>query len=516
MLKPFAVALNLHDHNTYDGKFHNQVERYTRFKHNLPYHAEAYNHQSDILNPGDYRLNDEFIKKYFNDTTDIFNNYSLVNKGDILAFTYTYGGIRNSKEHLLQTVLKGHEEIFNFEPKKLWDYYYKDNIYYIDHHQSHATYAFFKSRYTHSDILAIDGIGSKYRCVFFDKHFNMTDLSDELPIGWLWNHMSNLTGFGTLGASKLMGKVGYGKYSEYYYQIFETILDGPITEKKQKHFEHIKLDNIDDLAFTLQKFTIDKIKQYVYPLKTCNNLCVSGGVAYNGYMNEEFLNHYENVFVPPAVGDEGQSIGTYQHCLYTINGSIHRSGTFSGTKYDYKGTEKVDYREVAQAIADGKIVGWFQGKSESGNRALGNRSILADPRNPDIKNIINGTIKMREDFRPFAPAVLEEHYQEYFDTRCPSPYMSRICKVKPDKIDKIPGVTHIDGTARIQTVTGDIYDRKFYNIINEFYKITGIPMLLNTSFNCQEPIVETPENAIRTFKKTDLDLLVIDDWIIRK
>jgi carbamoyltransferase len=344
----------------------------------------------------------------------------------------------------------------------------------------------------------------------------MTDLSDELPIGWLWNHMSNLTGFGTLGASKLMGKVGYGKYSEYYYQIFETILDGPITEKKQKHFEHIKLDNIDDLAFTLQKFTIDKIKQYVYPLKTCNNLCVSGGVAYNGYMNEEFLNHYENVFVPPAVGDEGQSIGTYQHCLYTINGSIHRSGTFSGTKYDYKGTEKVDYREVAQAIADGKIVGWFQGKSESGNRALGNRSILADPRNPDIKNIINGTIKMREDFRPFAPAVLEEHYQEYFDTRCPSPYMSRICKVKPDKIDKIPGVTHIDGTARIQTVTGDIYDRKFYNIINEFYKITGIPMLLNTSFNCQEPIVETPENAIRTFKKTDLDLLVIDDWIIRK
>jgi len=191
---------------------------------------------------------------------------------------------------------------------------------------------------------------------------------------------------------------------------------------------------------------------------------------------------------------------------------IHRSRTFSGTKYDYKGTEKVDYREVAQAIADGKIVGWFQGKSESGNRALGNRSILADPRNPDIKNIINGTIKMREDFRPFAPAVLEEHYQEYFDTRLPSPYMSRICKVKSDKV---PGITHIDGTARIQTVKDD-FNRKFYNIINEFYKITGIPMLLNTSFNCQEPIVETPEHAIRTFKKTDLDLLVINDWIIRK
>jgi len=522
MLKPFAVALNLHDHNTYDGSYHNQRERITRFKHNLPYHAEAYAHQSDILNPEDYRLNDEFIKIFFNDTNDIMNIYSLVNKGDVLAFTYTYGGIRKSKEHLLQTVLKGHEEIFNFEPKKLWDYYYKGNIYYIDHHQSHATYAFLNSGYKYSDILAIDGIGSKYRTVFFDKDENLIDLSDKLPIGWLWNHMSNLTGFGTLGASKLMGKVGYGKYSEYYYQIFETIFDGPITEKKQKHFEHIKLDNIDDLAFTLQKFTIDKIKKYVYPLKSCDNLCIAGGVAYNGYMNEEFLNHYENVFVPPAVGDEGQAIGTYQHCSYTQDilrwadythhHKIHKSETFAGKEYEYEGDEKVDYKEVAQAIADGKIVGWFQGKSESGNRALGNRSILADPRNPNIKNIINGTIKMREDFRPFAPAVLEEHYQEYFDTRLPSPYMSRICKVKSDKV---PGITHIDGTARIQTVNKE-FNEKFYNIINEFYKITGIPMLLNTSFNCREPIVETPQHAIRTFKRTDLDLLVINDWIIRK
>ena len=533
---PFAVALNLHDHNTYDGISHDQRERHTRFKHNLPYHAEAYAHQSDILNPGDYRLNDEFIKEFFNDPTDMFNVYSIANKGDILAFTYTYGGIRKSKDHLLQTILKGHEEIFNFEPKKLFDYYLGSTtglgnfskfdefggwgIYYIDHHQSHAAYAFLNSGYKQSDILAIDGIGSKYRTVFFDKDQNLIDLSDKLPIGWLWNHMSNLTGFGTLGASKLMGKVGYGRYDDYYYQIFETIFNGSITEKKQKHFKYISLNNgegkdkgLADLAFTLQKFTIDKIKQYVYPLKTCDNLCIAGGVAYNGYMNEEFLNHYENVFVPPAVGDEGQAIGTYQHCVYTQNkNKIHKSETFAGKEYEYEGDEKVDYKEVAQAIADGKIVGWFQGKSESGNRALGNRSILADPRNPNIKNIINGTIKMREDFRPFAPAVLEEHYQEYFDTRLPSPYMSRICKVKSDKV---PGITHIDGTARIQTVNKEFND-KFYHIIDEFYKITGVPMLLNTSFNCQEPIVETPQHAIRTFKRTDLDLLVINDWIIRK
>jgi carbamoyltransferase len=409
-------------------------------------------------------------------------------------------------------MLKGHDDILNFEPKKLWDYYLKDNIYYIDHHQSHAAYAFINSDFKQSDILAIDGIGSRYRCLFFDKDHNIIDLSDKLPIGWLWNHMSNLTGFGTLGASKLMGKVGYGQHSDYYYNVFETIFDGPITEKKQNKFKFIDLNNINDLAFTLQEFTIDKIKEVVYPLKSCDNLCIAGGVAYNGYMNEEFTKHYKNVFVPPAVGDEGQAIGVYQHADYTQNWNEHRSKTFAGREYDFEGNEKVNYTEIAQAIADGAIVGWFQGKSESGNRALGNRSILADPRNPNIKDIINSTIKMREDFRPFAPAVLEEHYKEYFDTRLPSPYMSRICAVKTDKV---PGVTHVDNTARIQTVNKQ-FNEKFYNIINEFYKITGIPMLLNTSFNCQEPIVETPEQAIRTFNRTKLSLLVINDYVVRK
>jgi len=489
----FSVALNLHDHNTYDGMLHNQRERHTRFKHNLPYHAEAYAHQSDILNPADYRLNNEFVKQYWKKTNDV------------LAFTYTYGGVRMCRDMLPQ-------DVFNYEPKKLWDHYYKDGIYFIDHHQSHATYAFINSGFEQSDILAIDGIGSKYRCVFFDKDKNLIDLSDKLPIGWLWNHMSNLTGFGTLGASKLMGKVGYGKFSQYYYNVFEIILDGPITEKKQKHFKRIDLSNIDDLAYTLQKITLDRLKEHVYPLKSCDNLCIAGGVAYNGYMNEEFTKHYSNVFVPPAVGDEGQAIGTYQHADYILNNNVHKSETFAGKQYEYNEGEEVNYKEVAQAIADGKIVGWFQGKSESGNRALGNRSILADPRNPNIKDIINHTIKMREDFRPFAPAVLEEHYKEYFDTRLPSPYMSRICKVKSDKV---PGITHVDGTARIQTVNKN-FNEKFYNIINEFYKITGIPMLLNTSFNCQEPIVETPEQAIRTFKRTELNMLIINDKILKK
>ena len=495
MNKIFAVALNLHDHNTYDGVYHNQRERHTRFKHNLPYHVDAYAHQSDILNTGDYRLNNEFVKEYWKKTDDI------------LAFTWTQGGIRMMRDQIDKVFLE-------FKPKKLFDFMMMDNIYYCDHHQSHATYALINSGYEKSDILAIDGIGAMYRCIFVDKDENIIDLSKELPIGWLWNTMSKLTGFGSLGASKLMGLVGYGSFSQYYYDVFETIVSGDIREKNYDVHKLINIEKygLEPLAYTLQQFTLDKIKEHVYPLKSCDNLCIAGGVAYNGYMNEEFTKHYKNVFVPPAVGDEGQAIGVYQHANINVNNYIHKSETFAGKEYEYKGEEKADYKEIAQAIADGKIVGWFQGKSESGNRALGNRSILADPRNPRIKSIINDTIKMREDFRPFAPAVLEEHYSKYFDTNSPSPYMSRICKVKTTRV---PGVTHVDETARIQTVNKE-FNEKFYNIINEFYKITGIPMLLNTSFNCQEPIVETPEHALRTFKKTALDLLVINDWIIRK
>ena len=486
MTRIFAVTLNLHDHNTYDGVWHNQRERFTRFKHNLPYHAGK-------LNTNDYRLNNEYVKEYFKKRD-----------GETLAFSMTSGGIRMCKDILPK-------EVLDYKPKKLWDYCMADDMYFIDHHQSHATYAFVNSGFDKSDILAIDGIGYKFRCIFVDKDENIKDLSKELPLGWIWNQLSKVTGFGSLGASKLMGLVGYGKFNQYYYDVFETMIEGEIKEKNYKVHNLINLEyGREDLAFTLQKFTIDKIKEHIYPLKTCDNLCIAGGVAYNGYMNEEFTKHYKNVFVPPAVGDEGQAIGVYQHADCVMNNNLHKSETFAGKEYEFVGDEKLtSYKPIAQAIADGKIVGWFQGKSESGNRALGNRSILADPRNPDIKDIINHTIKFREDFRPFAPVVLEEHYKEYFDTRLPSPYMSRICKVKSDKI---PGVTHIDNTARIQTVNKE-QNNKLYELIREFYVITGIPMLLNTSFNRHEPIVETPIQAFRTFERTKLDILVINDWI---
>ena len=503
-MKIFSAALNIHDHNTYDGVFHNQIERHNRIKHNLNY---EWSHD-----PGP-------SKKFFNE--HVLEQFLKRNEDHLFAFT-----VSNLGQEFVSDLLDKYfpsKDFLQFKPKSLWEPYHNEYIYYIDHHQSHATYAFLNSGFPESDILAIDGRGWQFSCIFIDKQGNIKDLSKKIPIGGLWNRLAQDIGFKYLDAGKVMGLAGYGKYNYQTHAMIETYLMNPNHRLPEFAPQVLENNKREDIAFTLQYVTIELIKKYVYPLKTCDNLCVAGGVAYNGYMNEELTKHYENVFVPPAVGDEGQALGTYMHADYYLNGTIHKTNVFSGKTHDIdsniftgmnfeKWPEDKLLNTIAKEIANGKIVGWYQGKSESGNRALGNRSILADPRNPNIKDIINSKIKKREDFRPFAPSVLEEHYQEYFDTNQPSPYMSRIM---PVKLDTVPGITHVDGTARIQTVNRE-FNKKYYDLINCFYKHTGIPMLLNTSFNCQEPIVESPEDALTTFKNTGLDILVIDDFIVRK
>ena len=496
-MKIFSAAFGPHDHNTYDGIWHNQRERYTRRKHNIPWHYDAYPHHTTA---------DKMNRKDDSSGIEFYDEYWKPDDHEVYAFTTTIGGVKQMSK------LKVLEEDIDWEPQNLWDYkMLQDNIYYIDHHQSHATYAYLSSGYKEADILAIDGRGWKYNTLFFDKHGNPHNL--KCDIGEIWDWFSKELGFGTLGASKVMGLAAYGKYDLKLH----TLLDEYWSGRRDDDFwdelwSHLQQTTQRHAAYTLQKATEERVLDIVLDMQTSDNLCIAGGVAYNGYLNELFTHHWDNVYVPPAPGDEGQSIGTYMHADYTLNKNIHIPSVYAGKEYEYVGEEKADYTEVAQAIADGKIVGWFQGKSESGHRALGNRSILADPRNSAIKDIINSTIKNREDFRPFAPSVLEEHYQDYFDTTQPSPYMSRIVKVKSNKI---PGVTHVDNTSRIQTVNRE-QNEKYYDLINEFYKITGIPMVLNTSFNCQEPIVETPEEAINTFNNTQMDLLVINDYIMRK
>ena len=519
-MKIFSASFSRHDHNTYDGEWHNQRERYTRRKHNIPWHYDAYPLSDTAMkaNPDDNSAGVKFYEKYWNPKDH-----------EIYAFTVTGGGVNQIPN------LKVLKNDMNWYPKKLWDYKIIDNnLYYIDHQQSHAAYAYLLSEYKQSDILAIDGRGYKYNCIFIDKDENITDLSEEMNIGILWNFVAKELGFGNLGASKVMGLAAYGSYREDIHMILDKYWDGvmslsttgprKINDEFIFYFKTIQDTQVlqqkikqsgwkCDVARTLQFATEEKIRDRVYPLKTCDNICVAGGVAYNGYINEMLYENWSSVYVPPAPGDEGQAIGTYMHANYVLNKEIHKPSVYAGKEYSYEEGKEVNLREVAQAIADGKIVGWFQGKSESGHRALGNRSILADPRNPNIKDIINTEIKMREDFRPFAPSVLEDYYEQWFDTPEPSPYMSRIVKVK--KPEQVPGITHVDGTSRIQTVN-EKQNKKYYDLINEFYKITGVPMLLNTSFNCREPIVETPREAINTFNNTELDMVVINGRYLSK
>lgn len=500
-MKIFSIAVNIHDHNWYDGNLHYQAERYTRRKHNLNKH-----------NSHDPTYSREFFQEFF------IPNYK---KDHVFAFTVSNLGQEFVRDLLEKTI--GNLDFLNFKPKHLWDYYQTTDYYYIDHHQSHAAYAFLSSEFKESDILAIDGRGWQFNCIFVDKYGTIHDLSDKLSIGGLWNRLAQDLELGYLGAGKVMGLAGYGKFNDEVKSMIDQYMLNPNHKLPAESKNILSRVAKEDVAFTLQKYTTDLIKEFVFPLKTCENLCIAGGVAYNGYMNEMFTTYYKNVHVPPAAGDEGQSLGAYMHANYILNKNIHIPKVYAGSEYKVEDSIFKDlnyeqksmaeiYVEVAEAIANGAIVGWFQGRSESGNRALGNRSILADPRNPKIKDIINSKIKLREDFRPFAPSVLDEYYHEYFDTKHNSPYMSRIMNVITDTI---PGVTHIDGTARIQTVTHK-FNERYYNLISAFYILTGIPMLLNTSFNCQEPIVETPMDAVATFKKCGLDILVIDNYIVRK
>jgi carbamoyltransferase len=274
-----------------------------------------------------------------------------------------------------------------------------------------------------------------------------------------------------------------------------------------------------------------------------NQLCMAGGVAFNCVVNGKIFEHtpFEKVYIQPAAGDAGLAIGAAYylwHQLLNKPRDFVMEHAYWGPAYnelDVSYELGVESRElnrqrcrvtrigdkdelcqkIAQEIAAGKVVGWFQGRMEWGPRALGNRSILADPRRREMQDMLNAKIKYRESFRPFAPAILEEDTVDYFEDARPSNFMLFAYKVKEAKKQLIPAVVHIDGTARIQTVSKKT-NPLFWKLIIEFKKITGIPLILNTSFNENEPIICKPQEAIDCFLRTQIDVLVVGDYILRK
>lgn len=299
-----------------------------------------------------------------------------------------------------------------------------------------------------------------------------------------------------------------------------------------------------NLAFAVQELTEDVmvyLADWLHEKTGSRNLCISGGVALNCVANYKVLRRskFDHIFVHPNAGDNGLAVGQALHVYNQRQGHPRRyvATTDSlGRSYSeadvlhaieaYRDEEGIElrafddltpmYDEMARAIADGKITSWFQGRSEFGPRALGNRSIIADPRRADMKDILNSRVKFRESFRPFTPSVLAERSSEFFELEDDSPFMLLAAYVKPGMGTIVPAITHVDNTARVQTVTRDVNDR-YYDLIAAFDRITGVPMILDTSFNIAgEPIVETPADAIRCFLSTDIDILCIDRYLLTK
>jgi len=322
--------------------------------------------------------------------------------------------------------------------------------------------------------------------------------------------------------------------SKMFSKKLEEIL-GPAREKDkplEKHHEDIAASiqaRYEEVFFYL----LGKLAQ-----KTgSENLCLVGGCAQNSLANGKIYanSSFENVYIPPAGHDAGIAIGAAFHVWNQILGNERKfvmSSPFWGPEYDeeyikskivnlkndrelrVERLEKSDLiQKTARLIADGNIVGWFQGRTEWGPRALGNRSILANPCRKDMKEILNLKIKKREPFRPFAPSVLEEVVGEYFQETHPVPFMEKVYMIKPEKRDVIPAITHADGTGRLQTVSKES-NPLYYKLIKAFGDITGVPIVLNTSFNENEPIVNRPEEAVDCFLRTKMDVLVLGNYII--
>ncbi len=293
-----------------------------------------------------------------------------------------------------------------------------------------------------------------------------------------------------------------------------------------------------DIAASVQKVTetvIFHILNHLHKKTGLKNLAIAGGVAQNSVANGKiYLNTpFENVYIPPAATDAGTAVGSalwlYHRILekprrftmLTANwgqrfteDQIRKAIENAGLQYQKLDDDRL-FDVIVESLVGGGVVGWFYDRSELGPRALGYRSILADPRKAETRDILNLKIKRREPFRPFAPSVMEEFVDEYFEQNHPVPFMEKVFKIREEKRKLIPAVTHVDGTGRLQTVSKETNPR-YYNLIRKFYERTGIPMLLNTSFNENEPIVNTPQEAIDTFLRTKMDILVLENFLIKR
>ncbi len=441
-------------------------------------------------------------------------------------------------------------------------------FHFLEHHQTHAASTFFVSPFESAAILTWDGTGEDTTTLFTHGTGNKIKVLKRIKLphslGQFYSAVTNYIGFDMFAGDewKVMGLAAYGtpKYYDFFaekvlvkngngdfhfnikvldhhlakhYQFPDAIIKelGEPRRKGEELTEHHW--NVASSAQRVVEDTAIYLAHQIKEMTGEENLCMAGGVAFNSVMNGRIFHEtpFKNFYVQPAAGDAGGSLGAalmvwhqkldnprkfvMNHAYYGpkfTNEECRMALDKAGLKYETLPDEELLPR-LAKMIADGAIIGWFQGRMEWGPRALGARSFLADPRRKDMREVLNDKVKLREWFRPLAPSMLEEHGKEIFGVEHHDPFMITVIQVAEEWKKKIPAVVHVDGTARPQMVSRETNPR-YWNLINEFKKLTGIPMLLNTSFNVQEPIVCSPQDAINTFNNANFDALCLENNLV--
>ena len=566
-----------------------QEERFTRIKHDFSY---PFNSIEFVLNFSGLKLNEidhvVFYEKPFLKFERLLETYTAFAPKGFIQFSKAMPSWLREKlfqKKLLFDNLKKQDPYFNDQNK----------LKFCEHHISHAASAFFPSPFDEAIVLTADGVGEWATTTVAIGKANNLEIKKEIhfphSLGLLYSAFTYYTGFKVnSGEYKLMGLAPYGQ-PIYEKKIKENLIDiksDGSFRLNQDYFNYAtgltmtspKLDilfrqkprisnkqNLTqfhmDIAASIQKVTEDVMVKLAKSLKNefgIPNLCLAGGVALNCVANGKILKEkiFDNIWIQPASGDAGGSLGAALYCWYNDKKNLRKiskhddmKGSYLGPEYSQNQIEKdlIDIgavfetldeenliEKVSNDLVNNNAIGWFQGRMEFGPRALGSRSIIANPQSSEMQKNLNLKVKYRESFRPFAPSILKEDLSEWFDIDCESPYMLLVAKINQNKriemtsdekklfgIDKlnikrsnVPAVTHVDYSARIQTVTKE-KNEKYYKLIKKFKEKTNCPILVNTSFNVRgEPIVNTPKDAFNCFMGTELDRLVIGNCYLEK
>jgi carbamoyltransferase len=567
-----------------------QEERFSRKKHDAKFPANAIAY---CLSEANAQISDidavVFYDKPILKFERILETYLAYAPRGIVSFLHSMPIWLKEKLYLKSLLKKELSKLKNTRIANL------PPIFFAEHHQSHAASAFFPSPFETAAVFCLDGVGEWATTSVWlgekNKLIPQWEIHFPHSLGLLYSAFTYYTGFKVnSGEYKLMGLAPYGepKYKD-------VILDNLIDVKSDGTFR-LNMDYFNyaigltmtnerfhkllgspprkpdaelnqyymDIASSIQEVTEEIVLKLVATIKkelSVDYLCLAGGLALNCVANGQILREskFKDIWIQPAAGDAGGAIGAAlslwyeygnnQRTIKSLEDSME--GSYLGPHYtkkqiqSYLDSVNASYTEIedeqlfsklAEILAQGCVVGWFQGRMEFGPRALGNRSIIGDPRNPKMQSVMNLKIKYRESFRPFAPSIIAEKVQDYFDIDRPSPYMLLVAAIKEEHqiamdeeqkylfgIDKlniprssIPAVTHVDYSARIQTVHKETNPR-YYKLLQHFETVTGCPLLVNTSFNVRgEPIVCTPEDAYRCFLRTDMDYLVIENFFLAK